>query len=67
MLERWRASADASAKASAQPLDETPDMTLVDIFKSEHEIESKDDPLTAVMEILKAPPDRVPTATPPQA
>jgi hypothetical protein len=66
MLERWRASADASAKASVQPAEDAPDMTLVDIFKSEQEIESKDDPLAAVMEILKAPPDRVPSATPPQ-
>jgi curved DNA-binding protein CbpA len=58
MLERWRQSADAAARASMEP-QQSPDMTLVDIFKSEQNLESGDDPLTAVMEILKAPPDRL--------
>ena len=60
MLERWRQSADASARANIEA-QQSPDMTLVDIFKSEQNLESGEDPLTAVMEILKAPPDRVPS------
>jgi hypothetical protein len=66
MLERWRASADAAATRAAAPADEAPDMTLVDIFKTEKQLEAKEDPLAAVMGILKAPPDRVPTAPEPK-
>jgi curved DNA-binding protein CbpA len=61
MLERWRASALAAAKAS-EPNESAPDMTLVDIFKTEEDIEAKEDPLAAVMDILKAPKGSVPAA-----
>lgn len=46
--ERWRRAATAAAQA--QP---APDTTLVEIFSSEREIESKSEPLSAVMEILR--------------
>jgi hypothetical protein len=59
MLERWRTRTDQS-----RPKDGCePDMTLVDIFKSEDEVAAREDPLSAVMEILKAPADVV-AATP---
>ncbi len=53
MLERWRARADTEPQSASPP----PDMTLVDIFRSENDLGSREDPLAAVMEILKAPRD----------
>jgi curved DNA-binding protein CbpA len=52
MLERWRSNAGIQTAAAET---RQPDRTLVDIFRSERELESHDDPLTAVMEILRAP------------
>jgi len=63
MLERWRANAGirpGGASAAAEP-----DTTLVDIFKTERELEAHGDPLTAVMEILRAPKDVVPAKSKP--
>lgn len=53
MLERWRSSA-GNHQATPEADAAAPDMTLVDIFKTEKDIEAHPDPLTAVMEILKA-------------
>ena len=53
MLERWRTNAGIQTAADQE--ERQPDRTLVDIFKSERELESHDDPLTAVIEILRAP------------
>jgi curved DNA-binding protein CbpA len=58
MLERWRTTTGAHQEQSSGP-----DMTLVDIFKSEQELSGDGDPLTAVMEVLKAPKDVVPTTS----
>jgi curved DNA-binding protein CbpA len=58
MLDRWRAN--AGIQAQPQDSEPQPDMTLVDIFRTEKDLESHDDPLAAVMDILKAR-DTVPT------
>jgi curved DNA-binding protein CbpA len=60
MLQRWRESAAEAAKA-AEAQEAAPDMTLVDIFKTEQDLEDRDEPLAAVMDILKAPKGTVPT------
>jgi len=56
MLERWRTNAGIRSHSERG---DAPDTTLVDIFKTEKELESHGDPLAAVMEILKAPADVV--------
>ena len=57
MLERWRTNANIQAgpKAAGDPM--PPDTTLVDIFRTEKDLTAHGDPLAAVMEILKAPPE----------
>jgi curved DNA-binding protein CbpA len=62
MLERWRTNAGIHPQPNPGG-DQGPDMTLVDIFKTEKDLESREDPLAAVMDILKAPKDVVPTPT----
>ena len=64
MLERWRVSAAEAARA-AEAQETAPDMTLVDIFKTEQDLEGREDPLAAVMDILKAPKGSVPTTSDP--
>jgi hypothetical protein len=48
MVGRWRANAAIGGET-----DRTPDSTLVDIFRSEHEIESLSEPLSAVLDVLR--------------
>ncbi|MBI5288221.1 MAG: DnaJ domain-containing protein [Chloroflexi bacterium] len=60
MLDRWRTNAGIRSQADGG---RAPDTTLVDIFKTEKELESHGDPLAAVMEILRAPADVVPVKT----
>jgi curved DNA-binding protein CbpA len=50
MLARWRNNAGIQPAAELTP---EPDMTLVDIFRSERELESAADPLTSVMDVLR--------------
>jgi hypothetical protein len=49
-IARWRKSVGLQASRGA---DEPPDQTLVEIFESEKEIESADEPLAAVLDILR--------------
>jgi curved DNA-binding protein CbpA len=52
MLERWRTN--AGIQPAAEQPSTGPDMTLVDIFRSEQEIDSgPEDPLTSVMDVLR--------------
>jgi curved DNA-binding protein CbpA len=48
MVGRWRARAAAGAE-----VERAPDSTLVDIFRSELEIESQSEPLSAVLDVLR--------------
>ena len=48
MVGRWRASA-----ATASESERAPDSTLVDIFRSEQEIEAQSEPLSAVLDVLR--------------
>lgn len=47
MVGRWR------AKAPVAPTSTEPDLTLVDIFRSEQEVESQAEPLSAVLDVLR--------------
>ena len=47
MVGRWRAKAPAASTSTE------PDLTLVDIFRSEQEIESQSEPLSAVLDVLR--------------
>ena len=47
MVGRWR------TKANATPASSEPDLTLVDIFRSEQEIETQSEPLSAVLDVLR--------------
>lgn len=49
MVGRWRTKANATPKPDAAE----PDHTLVDIFRSEQEIETQSEPLTAVLDVLR--------------
>lgn len=51
MLQRWRSNAGIQPAAEREAPE--PDMTLVDIFRTERQIEGADEPLTSVMEVLK--------------
>ena len=51
MLERWRSNAGIQPAAERETPE--PDMTLVDIFRTEKELEAADDPLTSVMDVLR--------------
>lgn len=59
MLERWRANAGIQTEASQQS--SAPDTTLVDIFRTEEELDQAQDPLNAVMDVLRSDRARVPT------
>jgi len=48
MVGRWRAKAGAPPVPASEP-----DLTLVDIFRSEQEIETQSEPLSAVLEVLR--------------
>jgi|CXWL01.1.fsa_nt_gi hypothetical protein len=63
MLERWRTNANIQAgpKVAGDPA--PPDTTLVDIFRTERDLTAHGDPLAAVMEILKAPPEVIAAGT----
>jgi curved DNA-binding protein CbpA len=51
MLERWRSNAGIQPADAQAP---EPDMTLVDIFRTEKELAATpDDPLTSVMDVLR--------------
>ena len=55
MLERWRANARLEESAIGQGVPEaSPDTTLVDIFRTEQAVEDDQDPLNAVMDVLRA-------------
>ena len=47
MVGRWR------TKVNTTPAPSGPDLTLVDIFRSEEEIETQSEPLTAVLDVLR--------------
>ena len=54
MISRWRSSVGLKAPSgTASDPDRQPDTTLVEIFQSEHEIDSQSEPLTAVIDILR--------------
>jgi hypothetical protein len=55
MVGRWRSSVGATADApTTATIDERrPDSTLVDIFRSEQELEEPSEPLSAVLDVLK--------------
>jgi DnaJ domain len=56
MVGRWRSAVGAAAgTASGETIDAErgPDSTLVDIFRSEHELESPSEPLSAVLDVLR--------------
>jgi hypothetical protein len=65
MLERWRANANIQTGPQGAQGSPPPDSTLVDIFKTENELTQHNDPLAAVMEILKAPPEVIAAGTDP--
>ena len=47
MVGRWR------TKVNTTPAPSGPDLTLVDIVRSEEEIETQSEPLTAVLDVLR--------------
>lgn len=51
MLQRWRSNAGIQPAAEREAPE--PDTTLVDIFRTERQIEGANEPLTSVMEVLK--------------
>ncbi len=53
LIGRWRSSAGINAPVREAAKDQSPDTTLVDIFRSEHEMEEPSEPLYAVMDILR--------------
>jgi curved DNA-binding protein CbpA len=59
MLQRWRSNAGiqpaSETKNPASPVTDRPepDMTLVDIFRSEQELDASEDPLASVMDVLR--------------
>ncbi len=54
MISRWRNSVGLQAPpTSAGELEREPDTTLVEIFQSEQDIDSPDEPLSAVIDILR--------------
>lgn len=60
MLKRWRANAATEAATSPEDEQPVPDTTLVDIFRSEMAVEDEQDPLNAVMDVLRATKDAAP-------
>jgi len=53
MIERWRQRTAAHTAPSATTQEPEPDTTLVDIFRSEEAIAREEEPLTAVLEVLR--------------
>ncbi len=53
MVERWRSSAAGVGSTTDPILERTPDPTLVDIFRSEEDIATPSEPLSAALEILR--------------
>jgi hypothetical protein len=50
MVSRWRTT---TASAESNEPDRAPDSTLVDIFRSEHDVETQSEPLSAVLDVLR--------------
>lgn len=65
MLERWRANTrlDESPTRPGVP-ESSPDTTLVDIFRTEQAVEDDQDPLNAVMDVLRASKDSAKATAP---
>ena len=53
MISRWRNSVGLRPISSVEHEDSKPSMTLLDIVESEHDLEGADEPLSAVIDILR--------------
>jgi len=59
MVSRWRTS--VAGVGESDEARKAPDSTLVDIFRSEHDLETQSEPLSAVLDVLRGARNTVET------